>query len=152
LGGKENVKKYRKLINCNNIHICVGNHDNYIRENCVFEDGTRAHDLFSSVQESIYKRICNSYFVMCHYAFRKWPYGATGSINLHGDSHGNLPEYQKLLQIADDPVLVKTGDYYRQLDVGIDVAKILFGEYRPFHINEIKKIMNNRINLDIDFN
>lgn len=152
LGGRENVKKYRNLINCNNIHICVGNHDNYIKENCVFEDGTTAYELFSSVQECIYKKISNTFFVMCHYAYRKWPNGANGSINLHGDSHGNLPEYQKLLQIADDPVLIKTGDLYKQIDVGIDVAKMLFGEYRPFHINEIKEIMKNRINLDIDFN
>jgi hypothetical protein len=30
------------------------------------------------------------------------------------------------------------------MDVGIDVAYRLFGEFRPFHINEIIKIMNTK--------
>ncbi len=45
--------------------------------------------------------------------------------------------------------LFKTGDFYKQMDIGIDSAYRIFGELRPFHIGEIKEIMEQRINLDI---
>ena len=87
---------------------------------------------------------------MGHWAKRAWQNGANGSINLHGDAHGNLKPYEKLLQIADDPFLYKTNDLYKQMDVGIDVAYSIYKEYRPFHINDILNIMENRINLNVD--
>jgi len=150
LGGRENVKKYRQRLNCLIIHVCLGNHDVHLAKNCVFADGTKAFDLFTSVKDRIYKKIYGVHFDIGHWAKRAWQNGANGSINLHGDAHGNLTQYEKLLQIADDPYLYKTGDLYKQMDVGIDVAYNMFGEYRPFHISEILKIMEKRINLNVD--
>lgn len=150
LGGRENVKKYRDLINCRTIHLCLGNHDIHIAKNALLIDGSRTQECFTSVQTIIDKKIKGVNYVMGHYAQRAWHNGANGAINLHGDAHGSLASYEKLLQIADELSLYKTGDFYKQQDVGIDVAYSLFREYRPFHETEILSIMKNRINLNID--
>jgi calcineurin-like phosphoesterase family protein len=150
LGGREKVKTTREKINCYNIHIIFGNHDQHIIKNAQLTDGTRTHDLFKSVNYRLYKKIHGVHFDMCHWAGRAWQNGANGSINLHGDAHGSLTKYEKLLQIADDPYLFKTGDFYKQQDVGIDVAYSLFKEYRPFNIDEIINMMKSRVNLNVD--
>lgn len=150
MGGRENVFKYRAMINCRNIHFCLGNHDLHIRKNSLSAHGIPAQSLFLSVQDIIFKKIGKTDFTMCHYAFRTWNKGSREAIMLHGHSHNNLPPYEKLLQIADDPCLVKTGELFRQMDVGLESAKALTGEWRPFHIDEIREIMNGRINLNVD--
>lgn len=151
MGGKENVWKYRDMINCNNIHLCTGNHDIHIIKNSsIMSRDKKAKELFSTVQPIIYKKIGKTNIVMCHYAFRTWDKGNHGSFQLHGHSHNSLPTYEKLLQIADDRQLYKTGDFYKQLDVGLESAYELIGEWRPFHIEDIRHIMNNRINLGVD--
>lgn len=35
-------------------------------------------------------------------------------------------------------------DFNKSMDVGIDVVYRIFGEFRPFHINEIIEIMKTR--------
>ncbi len=149
MGGKANVWKYRARINCKNIHLCLGNHDIHIAKNAVL-DGVAAQDLFSSVQIVNQKKIGKTNLVMCHYAFRTWDKGNYGSFMIHGHSHNSLPPYEKLLQIADDKQLYKTGDLYKQIDVGLESAYELTREWRPFHIEEIRNIMENRINLGVD--
>lgn len=119
-------------------------------KNCTFSNGVKAHDLFNSVKDRIEKKIGKTYFVMDHYALRTWHKASKGSIMLHGHSHNSLVQYEKLLHIADDPYLYKTNDFYKQMDVGLESAKYIFGEYRPFNINEIKQFMSNRINLNVD--
>jgi len=52
-----------------------------------------------------------------HYAQRSW----VGQFNLHGHSHAKLEPF------------------YNQLDVGVDNAKKLLGDYRPFKFSEIKE-------------
>jgi calcineurin-like phosphoesterase family protein len=56
---------------------------------------------------------------ICHYPFRSWVRG----YNLHGHSHGTLEPW------------------FNQLDVGIDNAKKLLGEYRPFSFPEVDTII-----------
>lgn len=151
MGGKSNVWKYRDRINCRNIHVCLGNHDIHIEKNSsIIGDDRRAQDLFSSVQFAIHRKIGKTSVVMAHYAFRTWHKGHYGSIMLHGHSHNGLPPYEKLLHIAEDKYLYKTGDYYKQMDVGLEAAYELTGEWRPFHIVEIREIMEKRINLGVD--
>jgi hypothetical protein len=36
------------------------------------------------------------------------------------------------------------------MDVGVDVAYRMFGEYRPFHLNEIIDIMSKKIISPVD--
>lgn len=66
-----------------------------------------------------HKKIGDTFTVTSHYAMRVWNRSHRGSINLHGHSHGSL-----------DP-------WKNQLDVGVDNAFKLLGEYRPFNLDEI---------------
>jgi len=65
--------------------------------------------------------------IMCHYAFRTWDCAHHGSFNLYGHSHGNLPPVGK------------------QLDVGIDNAIKVLGEYRLFEWSDILSFMEKQI-------
>jgi calcineurin-like phosphoesterase family protein len=59
--------------------------------------------------------------VLCHYAFEIWDRKHYGALHFHGHSHGELPKV------------------YNRLDVGIDSAYKLVGEYRPFELEEACK-------------
>jgi calcineurin-like phosphoesterase family protein len=68
----------------------------------------------------IYQRkIYNFYVVCCHYPMMSWNRKQHGAIHLHGHSHG-----------AIDPLP-------NMLDVGVDNALTMLGEYRPFTFKEI---------------
>ena len=56
--------------------------------------------------------------IMCHYPFEIWDRKHYGSLHFHGHSHGMLPKISN------------------RLDVGVDNAYKLLGEYRPFSLNE----------------
>ena len=59
------------------------------------------------------------HIVACHFPMLSWNKKAHGALHVHGDSHGALPP-----------------DWHR-MDVGVDVAKVMFGTYRPFSLEEI---------------
>lgn len=151
MGGRVNIQKYRERVNCDTIHLCLGNHDVIIQRNPLLIDSDlRTQSLFTSVNQIINKKIGKTHFVMCHNAFRTWDRASYGSIMLHGHSHDNLTPYQRLLQIADDDCLYKTGDYYKQEDMSMESLLRITGEMRPLHISEIHNIMEKRINLNVD--
>lgn len=56
---------------------------------------------------------------LCHYPMRSWDASHRGSRLLHGHSHGDIEEH------------------WNSLDVGIDNAFKLLGEYRPFTGQEV---------------
>lgn len=124
--------------------------DHFINRNVQFADGTRAQSLFASVNQIINKKIGKDHFVMCHNAMRTWDRAAYGSIMLHGHNHGTLAPYEKLLHIADDKYLYKTGDLYKQFDLSLESIYNITEEWRPLHKNEILNIMSKRINLNVD--
>ena len=59
---------------------------------------------------------------LCHYPLAKWDRRHYGGICLHGHCHGNY-------QLSRDDDLI--------LDVGVDSAAKLLGEYRPFSLVEV---------------
>lgn len=64
--------------------------------------------------------------VLCHYPFARWDGSHFGSFHLFGHCHGNYqPEGLAL-------------------DVGVDNAYKLFGEYRPIHLDEVREYMEGR--------
>ncbi len=73
--------------------------------------------------------------VLCHYAMRTWDKGHKGTWMLFGHSHGTLGSYG-----VDRDVEFKT------MDVGVDTHP----EFRPYHIEEIRKIMDTRVALQVD--
>ena len=56
--------------------------------------------------------------ILCHFPIEEWDRKHYGSIHLHGHSHGNAPKMKN------------------RLDVGVDSAYKLTGEYRPLGLGE----------------
>lgn len=132
LGGIDNIAMYRERIRCRNIHFTFGNHDHHIRRNKIVQTSAgflNTQSLFTSCSDIIEKKIGKDKFVMCHYPMFSWHKKHGGSIMLFGHCHGNL--YQ--------------GEFERdrRMDVGIDTHP----EFRPYHIDEVRQIMNNKNNL-----
>ena len=80
----------------------------------------RKNPILSKIKQIKYKK---KDFVLCHYPFESWKNKHHGAIHLFGHVHGKLPFKEK------------------RLDVGLDSAYKLLGEYRPFNWEEIKKIL-----------
>jgi calcineurin-like phosphoesterase family protein len=57
--------------------------------------------------------------VACHYPMRSWNKKAHGAIHVHGHSHGAIPPH------------------WMMMDVGMDVAKVMTGSWRPFSLDEV---------------
>ena len=150
-GGIENIWKFRKQINCKNIHLILGNHDQHIENNrtlpnCLYEgdsgviidgiysnsinifENVNAEELFSSV--SHYKEISidKNLFILSHYAMRIWNKSHHNSIHLYGHSHGTLED-----------------NYGLSMDVGVDTNNL-----KPYSYSEILDIMKIKESLIID--
>lgn len=112
------------------VFFIFGNHDKKGARRFVNENrGLSGHDLLS---------ICENHvnITMCHYAMRTWPGSHFNSIEkkkirsiqLFGHSHGTLKDISPF-----------------QLDVGIDNAAKLLGEYRPFTLDEVLEIIQHQV-------
>ena len=127
-GGVQNILQFRKYIVCKNIHLILGNHDQHIVDKEVKFDDTSFNpfELFSSVQDVLHLKLGKTEVFLSHYSHRVWNGSHKGVIHLYGHSHNSIP------------------DYGRSMDVGVDVAYRMFGEYRPFNIGDINRIMEKR--------
>lgn len=129
---KEEVRKIREKIHCQNIHMVYGNHDKDYAG-----DG-----IFQSVQH--YKELKTKYgtVVLFHYPIMDWSKKHYGSIHLHGHIH-STGEYNA------KNILKKTGEIFpdghqaenpelrlRMWDVGVDA-----NHYRPVSLEEIAEYM-----------
>ncbi len=116
-GGHTKIPEYRSRIACQIIHVCRGNHDEKI-------DLYKEH--FTSIQDVLTVKHGKHTFFLSHYSHRTWLGSHKGILHLYGHSHGTI------------------SDFGKSMDVGIDVAKRLKGEYRPFSIEEIIQIMDKK--------
>jgi calcineurin-like phosphoesterase family protein len=125
-GGRyfEQCRSYRERIVCKNVHLIFGNHDK--RE--IASLFSSCHDLLTLAVPGFKYRV-----VLCHYAMALWDGSHRGNIQLYGHSHANAEA--KLDQMMPDR---------RSMDVGVDNAFRLLGEYRPFSLEEISQIMDDR--------
>lgn len=115
----ETAKRYRERIACKTINFIYGNHDHgRIAE--LFNESYRLHSLY----------VDGRFFVLCHYAMAIWEDSHRGSICLYGHSHAGVEDY-----------LNKAMPGRKSMDVGVDNAAKVLGEYRPFSFQEIIKIM-----------
>lgn len=133
-GGVHSIKYFRDSIVCKNIHLIRGNHDQHIVNKVVKFHDTNFNplDLFSSVQDVLNLNIGKTKLFLSHYAHRVWNGSHKGVIHLYGHSHSSIPDYGK------------------SMDIGVDVAYKLFGEYRPFNINDILRIMDKKEIVKVD--
>jgi calcineurin-like phosphoesterase family protein len=122
-GGFGNIKTFRDSIKCKEIHLMLGNHDDQI-----LRRGDRSfnpRELFTSINQAYYLRLGRDSFFLSHYPHLSWRNSSRGVIMLHGHEHGEFDELNK-----NSP----------RMDVGIDSAKKIFGEYRPFSLEEVIEI------------
>lgn len=118
-GGHKLTPKWRDRINCQTFHWIKGNHDNH---------AYKYKDSFTSVQDYLELETENNHFVLFHYSMRVWLGSHKGYYHLYGHSHSSLEK-------------LPNG---KSIDVGIDNAKRLFGEYRPFSEDELIQILDKR--------
>ena len=130
--GREEVRKYRNMIRCRQVHLINGNHDrNYSKDH-----------IFQSVQD--YKELKTDYgkIILFHYPIFEWNAGHYGTVHLHGHIHstGDYNASNLMKKYADrfpeghtarDPELG-----LRIYDVGVDANK-----YRPISLEQIAELM-----------
>lgn len=107
----DEVRRIWKYLPGNKIFV-RGNHD----RNWYKKIKVSARDLYSKgiVKADGTKR----HVVCCHYPLLTWNRRSYGSIHLYGHCHNSYPPEKG------------------RMDVGVDVAKVLFGEYRPISFEE----------------
>jgi calcineurin-like phosphoesterase family protein len=119
--GIDNIFEFRSRINCQTIHLILGNHDKFIKF-----DKNDCSKLFSSIQHIQTFKIDDFCFVASHYPIQSWENLKLGWSHLHGHMH-----YSPTNKLG----------FGRKMDIGID-GHI---EFRPYNIvNEIMPIMNER--------
>jgi calcineurin-like phosphoesterase family protein len=119
-GGFESIWKFRHQINCQNIHLVLGNHDHHIERD---RDGIR--HIFSSVNQYVELEVNKQYsFVLMHYPIMSWNNMNDGVIHLHG--HVHLPPDKRIGK-------------GKMMDVGVDGNGM-----DPISLSKVLTLMNPR--------
>lgn len=119
-GGQDKIKLFRDRILCENIHLITGNHDLHI----INKKHHQVH--FKEVVQAKLITIDKTIVYMSHFPCEDARFDKK-SVHIHGHCHG----------ARNEDNLDKN-----RLDVGIDSAYLMFGEYRPFDWDDIKKYFN----------
>ena len=123
-GGIEKVSEFREKINCNTIHLLLGNHDDYIENN-----KNNVRRLFTTVNEYIELKIGKNKgsknFILFHYPISSWNHLRRNGFMLHGHDH-----------LKGD----KRFGNGKRMDVGICGSP----EFRPYHLDEIIDLLKDR--------
>jgi len=131
------ISNFRYAINCKTVNLILGNHDcNRLEEPEILEI---YESIFNLVLDKAIVRINGQHIVMDHYAHAVWPKSHRSSWNLYGHSHSNAEQN-----------LNKLFPGRRSIDVGVDNAYLMFGEYRPFSFVELQKFFANKKGCSID--
>lgn len=123
--GKDVISMIFDTINCQNIHLLIGNHDGYIKKHqnidCeAYKGKVKSISYYKEI--TIDGQVC----ILFHYPIGSWNKLYKGSCMLHGHCHDSYYAKGKIL------------------DVGIDTAYRLLGEYKPFSFKEIAEIINKK--------
>ena len=125
---EEYAQKHTDRINCKNIYLLWGNHDN-----------KKISKFFKDCYERYELKHKSKHVVLSHYAQAVWNKSHSGSWMLYGHSHATAENW--LDQMMPNRF---------SLDVGVDNIYRLIGEYRPISFEEIEKIFKNRKGSSID--
>jgi calcineurin-like phosphoesterase family protein len=120
------AESFLRSIACKNIHLIIGNHD---RANAakLFKSAEKTDEVKIGQGETKYK------VWLSHYPHAFWPASHYNSLHLYGHVHAEREEWL-------DAALPGR----RSMDVGVDNAYRLLGEYRPFSEFEILSILSDR--------
>ena len=111
-----------------NIHLIVGNHE----KSALKKQYNR--DRFVWIKDFYELNIGNQLIVLCHYGMRVWNKSHRGSWMFYGHSHDSM----------------EREEWGRSMDVGVDSAYRILGEFRPFNYREVKNIMDKRGHNPVD--
>lgn len=125
------VENYLDRLVCKDVHLIWGNHDrqNFGKKFKTAEDVTEIKIGPKPNQHKVF---------LSHYPHAYWPSSHHGSFHLYGHCHRQR-----------EATLDAAFPGRRSLDVGVDNALVLLGEYRPFNENEIIDILSNRPGHDL---
>jgi len=107
---------YRQRLKVAELNVVTGNHDT---------PSLRKH--VSSLNDMVYRKINGQYYHMAHYPMASWRNREHGAIHLYGHSHGTLEE--KLDTCFHGRLA---------MDVGVDNAFRLLGDWRPFSFDDLR--------------
>lgn len=145
-------------IKCKNIHLILGNHDQLILkhyESClrIFKTINTRLEIkvrypLPGIDPNREKWEGTQRIVLSHYAMRVWNQSHRDSWMLYGHSHCSLDCIKH-----SNPEAQAVNDYYQKrltMDVGVNNAFQILGEYRPFSFEELQHILKDRSTLYID--
>lgn len=136
-GGIKNLPLFRDRINCSNVGLICGNHDNIHGKEwdpVVIYDydsygqmivAVRASEYFSFYQQYLEISVNKTPIVLFHFPISSWNHMSKGSIHLFGHCHSK-PENR----------FFNGG---KSMDVGLDGNNLM-----PYHIDEIFDLMKDR--------
>lgn len=126
----DRCRYYRNRLHCKNIYYLFGNHDGAELEELFKFAEVHGQKLYDYIPLAVLNGVeC----AMGHYSSLVYNKSHRGSIAFFGHSHGGINKWFK-----------ENMSGHRSLDVGIDSAYQILGDYRPFALNECLKIMENR--------
>lgn len=134
-------KGYRDRIRCRTIHFLRGNHDPTMAKvtGDPFDQRPVIYRLFTTTTEARTVVIEGITIRLSHYAHVAWEGHHRKSWHFYGHSHGSAENW------LDNHLIGR-----RSLDVGVDNAYRLLGEYRPFAFSELQKMMEEKTGHKID--
>ena len=152
MGGIESIWAFRNKLNVRNIHLVYGNHDKYIMSDRVLPNivwgpnetyiNCTSSNIFTSINNYLEIKVGDIEIILFHYPISSWNNMYKGSWMLHGHTHGALYTSKEM-------------DHYyktmKTMDIGIDVAYDIYGEYKPFNFKEIQTIINKRKFISINY-
>jgi calcineurin-like phosphoesterase family protein len=140
---------YRKRIRCRNVYLVSGNHDSFCdlvdeeakapQDRCKHNHNRCVRGVFTRVypQKEIY--VNDQRIFLNHYGMCVWDKSHRGAWHLYGHSHSGA-----------EPWMNKNMPGRRSIDVGVDNAYKLLGDYRPFSFDEIAEIFKDRKGFSMD--
>lgn len=129
---KQDCRQLRDQIKCRTIHMIWGNHD---RPDVI-------KDLFNwSGHIAKIKVNDNLQIIVSHYCQMVWDFSHRGSFHCYGHSHGDIEAGMDRLMPGR-----------RSMDVGVDNAVKVLGDYRPFAITEIVDRLHSRSGFTVNPN
>jgi len=114
-----NEESWFTKIRCKNCHLIFGNHDK-----------AKLGKLFKTADDVLEIKLQDHKLFLSHYPHAYWPSSHYGSLHIYGHVHSQREE-----------TLDRCFPGRRSMDGGVDNAKLLLGEYRPFSEDEIIEIL-----------